>query len=186
MPPGMAAYVLVKARPALVTDVTLGVGALNRANERRGGRMGVLEAVGLGLIAGLIGTVALTLSEKAEMSVTGREPSTVPGQVGAKLIGRDPAQDPHLEGRNTAVHWAHGISMGAVRGLLALTGLAALPASLLFFVLLWSADVLLYRVLGIADFPWRWKPAELAADLFNKGVYAAVTSVAFVLLASAL
>ena len=145
--------------------------------------MDVLSAVLIGLLSGLIGTIALTLSETLEMAITGREPSTVPGQVGAILLGKDPATDPGLERKNTIVHWMHGITMGAVRGLLALTGLGALLASVLFFVLVWSGDVLLYRLLGIAPLPWKWKPQELATDLFNKGVYAAVTSIAFVLIA---
>lgn len=76
--------------------------------------------------------------------------------------------------------------MGGVRGLLGATGLAAAPASLLFFALLWSGDALVYKVLGIADFPWRWKRADLVTDLFHKGLYAAVTSLAFLGLASTL
>ncbi len=40
--------------------------------------MAILEAVGLGLAAGAIGTVALTIAEKAEMRITGREASTFP------------------------------------------------------------------------------------------------------------
>lgn len=144
--------------------------------------IGVLEAVGYGLIAGLIGTIALTISEVTEMAITRREPSTVPGQVGAKLLGKDPATDPHLERRSSVVHWLHGTSMGAVRGLLALTGLGALAASTAFYVLLWGGDALLYKVLGIAPWPWRWDPRELATDLFHEGVYAAVTSVAFLVI----
>ena len=38
--------------------------------------MEVLEAVGLGLAGGAVGTVALTLSERAEMALTGRDAST--------------------------------------------------------------------------------------------------------------
>lgn len=52
--------------------------------------MAILEAVGSGLAAGAIGTVALTLAETAEMRLTGREASALPGQVGTKLAGRDP------------------------------------------------------------------------------------------------
>lgn len=148
--------------------------------------MGVLEALGLGLVAGLIGTAVLTLSESAEMSLTGREPSTVPAQVGARLLGRDLPTGPRLAAQNTVVHWLHGITMGAVRGLLAFTGLAAVPVTLLFFALLWSGDAIVYRLLGIADFPWRWEPGALATDLFHKGFYAVATSVAFLGLASLL
>ncbi len=143
--------------------------------------MALIQAVLRGLAAGFIGTVVLTLTETLEIAVTGREPSTVPGQVGAKLAGLDPADDPHLERRSTAVHWMHGIAMGPVRGLLAVTGLGKVGGSIVFYAIVWGGDALLYRLLGIAPVPWRWKRAELATDLSHKGVYAAATSVAYVL-----
>ena len=58
--------------------------------------MDALGAIGLGLLAGTVGTVALTLAEKVEMQISGRELSTVPGQVGAKVIGCDPSADQQL------------------------------------------------------------------------------------------
>ncbi|MBA2765062.1 MAG: hypothetical protein H0U42_10335 [Thermoleophilaceae bacterium] len=119
--------------------------------------MGVGEAIGLGLLAGLDGTIFLTLSERVEMALTGRRPSKVPGQVGAILTGKDPDTDPELDRKNVVVHWAHGIALGAVRGLLALTGLGSLLASVLIFALVWTGDVLLYRMLGIAPAPWSRK-----------------------------
>ena len=97
--------------------------------------MEILEAVGLGLAAGAIGTIVLTLAEPIEMKVTGREPSTVPGQVGAKLAGRDPDADADaalVERLNPIVHWGHGVGLGAVRGLLDVAGLGPLAATLVF------------------------------------------------------
>jgi hypothetical protein len=149
--------------------------------------MAVLEAVGLGLLSGAIGTIALTVAERAEMALTGRSASMVPGQVGAKLSGRDPDGEPELVERlNPIVHWAHGIALGAIRGLLDLAGLGALAATLVFYVLVWGGDAGLYRALGIAPAPWRWKPSELATDLFGKGVLAIATSVAYILLDKAI
>lgn len=149
--------------------------------------MDATGAIGLGLLAGAVGTVALTLAEKIEMRISGREPSTVPGQVGAKLTGRDPQTQPQLAERlNPAVHWSHGISMGAVRGLLGYAGLGFFPATGVFFLVVWGGDVLLYRALGIAKMPWSWSGAELAADVWGKGVYVVGTSAAFVALDGAL
>lgn len=149
--------------------------------------MDVLEAVGLGLLAGAVGTVVLTLAEKLEMRISGRESSTVPGQVGAKLTGRDPKAHPEVAERlNSVVHWSHGIAMGAVRGLLDVAGLSFLPATFLFFALVWGGDVLLYRVLGIAEMPWKWSRSELISDLWGKGIYAVATSAAYLALDKAL
>ncbi len=149
--------------------------------------MDILESVGLGLAAGAVGTVALTLAEQLEMKLTGREPSTVPGQVGTRLSGRDPKADPERVNRlNPIVHWAHGIGLGAVRGLLDVAGLGPLAATLVFYPVVVAGDAALYRALGIAPAPWQWSRGELATDLFGKGVLAFGTSGAYVLLDKAL
>ncbi len=145
--------------------------------------MEILEAIGLGLAAGAIGTVALTAAEALEMKLTGRESSTVPGQVGTKLSGVDPDTHPGRVARlNPIVHWAHGISLGAVRGLLDVAGLGPLAATLVFYPIVFGADAALYKALGIAPAPWKWSRTELLTDLFGKGVLAFATSGAYILL----
>jgi hypothetical protein len=141
---------------------------------------GVARAAALGMVAGAVGTVAMTISERLEMSLTGRAPSTVPGQVGAHLLpGADPAAPSDVAHLNGPVHWGHGIAMGALRGLLDVAGLHGPPATATHFALLWGGDAALYRALGIADVPWRWSGDELGADLLHKGVYAAVTGAVY-------
>ena len=45
-----------------------------------------------GMVAGAVGTIAMTVSERLEMAVSGRQASAVPGQVGAHLLpNRDPS-----------------------------------------------------------------------------------------------
>ena len=141
---------------------------------------GVLGAVGRGMAAGAVGALAMTVSERLEMAVSGREGSKVPGKVGAHLApGKDPGSDSDAEQLNSAVHWAHGITMGGLRGALDVAGLRGPQASLVHFALLWGGDAALYRALGIAEVPWRWTFEELATDILHKGVYAAVTGVAY-------
>ncbi len=145
--------------------------------------METLEAVGLGLAAGAIGTVALTLAEQLEMKLTGREASDVPGQVGVKLTGGDPDADPARVKRvGPVVHWAHGVGLGALRGGLDRAGLSPVAATLAFYPMVFGGDAALYRALGIAPAPWRWTRRELATDLFGKGVLAFATSAAYIAL----
>ncbi len=80
---------------------------------------------------------------------------------------------------NLPVHWAHGISMGAMRGLLDAGGLRGPAASAVHSALLWAGDAALYRVLGIADVPWRWSLGEFGTDVLHKGVYAVATGLTF-------
>ncbi len=145
----------------------------------------VLGAVARGVAAGAVGTAAMTVSELLEMAVSGREASKVPGKVGAHLTpGKDPGLDADVEQLNTAVHWVHGVTMGGLRGALDLAGLRVPQASIAHFALLWGGDAVLYRVLGIAEVPWRWTIDELATDLLHKGVYAAATGAAYEALSS--
>ncbi len=145
--------------------------------------MEMLRAAGLGVVAGAVGTAVLTVAERAEMAITGRESSTVPGQVGAKLAGREVESNAALVERlNPAVHWGHGIALGAVRGLLDGAGLNPATATLAFYPMVFGGDAALYRALGIAPPPWRWTRRDLATDLFGKGVLAFATSAAYVAL----
>ena len=140
----------------------------------------LLGCLARGMFAGAVGTIAMTLSERLEMAVTGRKGSQVPGEVAAHLVpGKDPHSDADVESLNTPMHWAHGIGMGAVRGLLDVGGVRGPAASAAHFVLLWGGDAALYRALGVADVPWRWEGDELVTDVLHKGVYAAVTGVVY-------
>jgi hypothetical protein len=145
--------------------------------------MAIGEAVTRGLAAGAIGTIALTVAENVEMRLTGRPASTMPGQVAAKLSGRDPDGEPHVVQRlNAGMHWVHGIAMGAARGLMDVAGLRPVAASAVFFGVVWGGDAALYRALGLAPEPWRWQRRELLTDLYGKGVLAFATSGAYIAL----
>ncbi len=90
----------------------------------------LLSAMARGMAAGEVGTIAMTVSELLEISLSGREGSQVPGQVGAHLLpSRDPQSTSDVATLNKPVHWVHGISMGAVRGLLDVAGLRGPAAS---------------------------------------------------------
>ncbi len=128
-----------------------------------------------GAVAGLVGTVVMTVGQYIEGSLTGRVASTVPGQVSARLLSRPDA----VESLSTPTHWAHGTAMGLVRGVLSRTGVRGVKGSVVFFAVMWAGDVVLYRVLGIADWPWRWTRAELATDVGHKALYALVTSASY-------
>jgi hypothetical protein len=140
-------------------------------------------AVIKGLFAGLIGTIVMTLSQMLEMQLTGRQPSTVPGQVASKLLSLSPKNEHEMTSLSNKVHWGHGIALGAVFGLISLAKVTGVAAIAIFFALLWTGDALLYAALGITPLPWHWKANELITDLFHKGVYAITTGVTYQLIA---
>ncbi|MDQ4142227.1 MAG: hypothetical protein M3198_00525 [Actinomycetota bacterium] len=143
---------------------------------------GVVEVLIKGLAAGVAGTAAMTASEKIEQSITGREDSMVTAEVGA-MVAKPPIETgAQAQKLGQVVHWMHGVTWGAVRGLLALTPLNAFTASALHYASLWTSDALLYRVLKIEPLPHQWEKQALVIDLFHKLVLSAVTSLVFLAL----
>jgi hypothetical protein len=141
---------------------------------------GLLRGVVRGMAAGAVGTVALTVAEQWDMKVTGRTSSDVPGQVGAHLLpGKDPHSAVDVAALNTSVHWVHGISMGALRGVLDAAGVRGSRATAAHFAVLWGGDAALYKALGIAESPWNWSGSELASDVISKSVYAVITGAVY-------
>lgn len=141
----------------------------------------VLVAAGRGQLAGLVGAAVMTVSQQVEMAVSKRPPSIVPGQVGVRLLGRS---DEDAQRLSPVVHWGHGAAMGAVRGVLGAGGLRGPAASAVLFGMLWSGDAMLYKGLGIADWPWRWSRTALITDLGHKAVYAVSTGLVYDALSS--
>ncbi len=142
----------------------------------------VLAALGWGMVSGVVGTTAQTLSERVEQSKTQRKDSMVPAEVGAVLFEPKISNTAQVKQLGLAVHWGHGISMGLFRGALGLTPLGPLAASALHFVLLWFGDVLLYKGLGISPWPWKWGTKAVTTDLAHKFILSGVTSAVFVAL----
>lgn len=121
----------------------------------------------------------MTVSQAVEGKLTGRPPSTVPGQVGVQLLGGDKSDAVKVRRLNPWVHWGHGIAMGAVRGVIGQRVDSPPAATATHFAGLWSGDVLLYQALGVAPPPWEWSPQELATDVGHKGLYALVTGATY-------
>jgi len=80
--------------------------------------MTTARAVAKGALAGLIGTAAMTAAQTAEMRVSGRKPSLVPGHVASKLLRLNPDDNEALSRISTRMRWAHGMTMGTARALL--------------------------------------------------------------------
>ncbi len=132
-----------------------------------------------GALAGLIGTAAMTAAQAAEMRVSGRPPSMVPGHVASKLLNLEPKDDADLARISIRMHWAHGMTQGVLRALVAKLGLRGPAAMGVHFALMWPGDAMLYKALGISPWPWEWSAGELAPDVLHKGFYVVATSVAY-------
>ena len=97
-----------------------------------------------GLLAAVLGAVAMTLSSSTEMYLRERPPSETPGEAGNKLLGlvglpRQTGQ--RLTLLSTWVHWIYSTIWGVVLWLLVdpeLGGLRLATAAPVFFALVWG------------------------------------------------
>lgn len=135
--------------------------------------MGELGSViGKGLLAGLVGTAAITLSQMIEMKLTKREPSEAPVRVVKKTLGAKPASQEEKPKMTKEVHWAYGTTWGIARGLIGLTGLKGLPAALVHFGAVWGASMIILPKFNAAPPITEQKPKAIIIDGIHHAVYA--------------
>lgn len=136
-------------------------------------------AVGRGMLAGAIGTVAMTASSTLDAKLRDRPASSAPADAAGKVLGVQP-RDVEGEARfSNVVHWSYGTSWGAARGAIAATGLSGLAATAAHFGAVWGSSLVMLPSLGVAPPVWKQPIAETALDAFHHLVYAGATSIAW-------
>lgn len=126
-----------------------------------------------GLLAGIAGVAAMTLSEKLEQLFTKRPNSYVPAHTLQRLLRQQDNSDNDVA--NWAMHWGQGILIGAVRGIMAEKGIRGPVGSFLFMNLRLLNDQVFENATGVGALPWTWPKDEQTIDLIHKAVYAFVT-----------
>lgn len=140
---------------------------------------GIAAALGRGLLAGVAGTAAMTVSSTLEARLRGRGSSTTPADAVGRALHVEPSDEVGQQRLNTAAHWGYGVAWGTARGLLALAGLRGLPASLAHFGVVWGAEQAVLPGLGVSTPAWRWPAREVAIDVLHHAVYALATGAAY-------
>jgi hypothetical protein len=143
----------------------------------------VAEDVGKGLVAGFIGTAAMTLSSTVEAKLRGRQASSAPARATAKMLGIKSFEDDIAAARfNDLSHWGYGTGWGVVRGLLAAAGVPPRAATAAHGAAIYGAAQVTLPALEIAPPVIFWAKEEIAIDAFHHAVYAAGTGIAYELL----
>ncbi|MGZ3872607.1 MAG: hypothetical protein ACXVJD_06800 [Mucilaginibacter sp.] len=129
-------------------------------------------AIGLGLLAGLAGTAAITLSQMIEMRITKRKPSEAPVKVAREVTGVKPENTEEKEKVSQEIHWAYGTGWGIARGIIGLTGLKGLPATLVHFGAVWGTSMVMLPAFKAAPPVTEEEPGAIAIDGLHHLVYA--------------
>jgi hypothetical protein len=141
------------------------------------------ESIGKGLVAGFVGTAAMTLSSTLEARLRHRQPSSAPARATTKALGIKEFDGPIAEARfNDLSHWGYGTGWGVVRGLLGATGMPARTATAAHGAAIYGAAQATLPALEVAPPVVFWAPEEIAIDAFHHVVYATATGIAYELL----
>ncbi|MBV9468073.1 MAG: hypothetical protein JO316_13725 [Abitibacteriaceae bacterium] len=139
----------------------------------------VATAIGKGLIAGFVGTVAITASQMIEMKLTGRQPSSAPAEAAGKVFGVKPIDNESKERFSTLVHFGYGTIWGVFRGLLSLVGIRGPVATVLHDLALSGAAMVMLPSLEVAPPVTEQKPKQIATDSIHHVVYAVVAGLIY-------
>jgi hypothetical protein len=130
------------------------------------------SAIGKGLLAGLAATAVMTVSQMIEMKITGRQPSDAPLKVVEDTAGAKPVSGQDKQLLSQEIHWSYGTAWGVARGLIGLTGLKGLPATLLHFGAVWGTALVMLPKHDAAKPITEQEPKAIAVDVFHHGLYA--------------
>jgi hypothetical protein len=128
-------------------------------------------AIGVGLIAGLAGTIAMTLCQMVEMKVTGRKPSITPANAVREVLDVEPVTPGKAEEVSNEVHVAYGTSLGMIRGLIGLGRLKGMLANCLHLITIWGGKIFMLPSLRVAAPVTHQKAKAITTDIVHHLVY---------------
>lgn len=141
---------------------------------------GFSENVGKGLVAGAVGTAAMTLSSTIEAKVRNRGASTAPADAARTVLGIAKFESDTAEERfGELVHWAYGTGWGVVRGMLRTFGLGPRLSTLAHLASVYGTEQVMLPELDVAPPATEWGAKEVAIDLWHHLVYALATAAAY-------
>jgi hypothetical protein len=148
-----------------------------KTNDNTLGQLG--NAIGKGLLAGLAGTAAITLSQMIEMKITKRKPSEAPVKVAQQVTDVKPVNADAKEKVSQEIHWAYGTAWGVARGIVGLTGLKGLPAAAVHFAAIWGTSMIMLPKFKAAPPVTEEDAQTIAIDGLHHAVYALAAGFAY-------
>ncbi|MEX2396793.1 MAG: hypothetical protein WD491_07200 [Balneolales bacterium] len=131
------------------------------------------SAMGRGLVAGLAGTIAMTIVQMIEMKIMNRPGSTVPADGLEKML---PVKAPEDEKEKMKlaqmVHFAYGTTWGIPLAVMDQAGIARTLASISHFGAVWGTALIMLPKQNLAPPISEWDSQTLLLDAIHHAVYA--------------
>lgn len=132
----------------------------------------VASGIGIGLVAGLVGTVVMTAAQMIEMQFSGREPSDTPYKAVKKTFGIEAQSDEAKELITNVTHFAYGSTWGIPRGIMAAMGTDSLAGTSAHFGAVWGTELGMLPAMDVIEPVTEWQPKAIAEDALFHAVYA--------------
>jgi len=127
--------------------------------------------LGIGLVAGFVGTAAITVSQLIVMRLQGRQPSKSPVKAVSKVFAFHPDDERAEDRLNTLAHWGYGTSWGAVRGIMTAFGFRGPWADVIHWGAVQGTALVMLPGLKVAPPVREWGAAEIVIEGFHHAVY---------------
>lgn len=144
---------------------------MNKTSRLRG----VLRGAGTGAVAGLIGGAVMVGSEKIEQALTHRRNSYVPARALLTLVGDHPSDTATPVVWNHLMHYTTAATLGALRGVWAITGIRGGYANAWHVAIRLGFDQTIENATGVGAPPASWPAREKLVDVGHKAVFSTVT-----------
>jgi hypothetical protein len=135
--------------------------------------------LGKGLLAGAVGTAAITISQLIEMRITGRQSSDAPAKAATKVLDIKAINVSHRPKFSQEVHWAYGTSWGVTRALLSLSGIKGWAATAMHFGAVMGTAMVMTPALKVAPPLKEWGVKGILTDMMHHAVYAIAAGLFF-------
>ena len=137
----------------------------------------LVEDCAVGIMAGLAGTVAITISQMIEMQITERKAGTGPANAVEKTLDIYP--EPGTKKRlSQQVHWTYGTMWGIVRGILSAAGINKWVATGVHFGAITGTAMAMAPLEGQKPVK-QWTAKEVSVDILHHAVYAMAAGLVF-------
>lgn len=145
--------------------------------EGRVGRIG--SVIGRGLIAGLAGTAAITISQMIESKINQKEPNFAPADAACKALGIEASQRDQRKKLSREVHWVYGTLWGVARGLISLAHIKKSPATALHFGAIYYTALTIQPDFEVSPPVTEWSKKDILIDGLHHAVYAIAAGLVF-------
>ncbi|MGK7370844.1 MAG: hypothetical protein ACNS64_11585 [Candidatus Halalkalibacterium sp. M3_1C_030] len=146
-----------------------------KKKRNRIGSSEIAAGIGIGLLAGAVGTAVMTVAQMLDMKITGRESSDTPYKAVKKITGIEDLPEEKKEMVNNLTHLTYGTVWGIPRGIMTVTGMNGAPGTIAHFGAIWGTEVSLLPAMDVIEPVTKWNPKAISKDIMFHGIYALVT-----------